>query len=536
MEKPYPRWLETAIIYEIYPQSFMDSNGDGIGDIQGIVSRLDYIRGLGVNTIWLNPIYDSPFRDAGYDVRDYLSIAPRYGTMDDLRSLVKTARERGIRIILDFIPGHTSDEHPWFRQSSRHERNRYSDRYVWTKETFDWTPGTERFVNGLFPRNGGYLPNFFPFQPALNYGYAHPRAPWQLATNHPAVLELREEMISIMRFYLELGVSGFRVDMAHSLVKEDTDFRETRKLWRDIRSRLENQFPDMAMVSEWSCPRQSIATGFHVDFYIHFGVAGYNAMLRNEMAHDANPPRVSSWFDARGRGEPRTFAREFTEHLLETRDRGFISVPSGNHDMFRVSDGRSDEDLKLVFAFLLTLPGIPQLYYGDELGMRNLKGLPSKEGGYARTQARTPMPWDDGPNAGFSAAAAADLYLPIGEENFGRNARAAERDPSSLLSFVREMIALRASRPALGNTAFFQPFVPREGSYPFAYARTSDDEALLVVLNPADNPRGGDFDIPLFTGTRGLVSGTEGLIERRGGAVRIEAPARSYGIYELQRG
>ncbi|WP_278814373.1 alpha-amylase family glycosyl hydrolase, partial [Bifidobacterium pullorum] len=176
---PRPQWLATARFYEIYPQSFADSNGDGIGDIPGIVSRLDYIRDLGCNALWINPCFDSPFKDAGYDVRNYLKVAPRYGTNDDLITLFDEAHRRGMHVLLDLVPGHTSEEHPWFRISSRAERNQYSDRYIWTDS---WMSGADGlpFVGGEAPRDGTYVLNFFKCQPALNYGFAHPERPWQM--------------------------------------------------------------------------------------------------------------------------------------------------------------------------------------------------------------------------------------------------------------------------------------------------------------------------------------------------------------------
>jgi maltose alpha-D-glucosyltransferase/alpha-amylase len=534
--RPYPEWLEKAVIYNIYPPSFMDSNGDGIGDLPGITSRLKYLHWLGVDTLWLNPINDSPFRDGGYDIRDYYAIAPRYGTMDDLESLIGAAKSLGMRILMDLVPGHTSDEHPWFRESARAERNPYSDRYVWADGVMGDAAGSGAFIGGLCGRDARYLPNFFPFQPALNYGYAKPQAPWQLPVDHPSARRMRDEMTAIMRRYLSMGIAGYRVDMASSLIKGDPGHVETRRLWQGIRAGIQADYPEAVLLSEWSCPREAIAAGFHIDFYIQFNVTGYNLLFRAESGRSASADRGPSWFDAGGRGDVRTFAREFGEHYAETLGRGFISVPSGNHDVPRVSEGRSDAELKALFAFLLTLPGVPQLYYGDEIGMRNVKGLPSKEGGYARTQARTPMSWDDGPNAGFSTAPAHRIYLPLGPENPGRNVKVQQADPQSLLNFVRGMIAFRRMHPALDNTGFFQPLMPRRGSYPFAYLRSADDETLLVVVNPAGEGRTADFDIPLFPGAGACLAGTPCAIEQRGEIIRIEAPPASTTVYGITAG
>ena len=173
-----PQWLDQATFYEIYPQSFADSNADGIGDIPGIIEHLDYLLQLGCNAIWLNPLYESPFRDAGYDISDYKKVAARYGTNDDLAALFAAAHARGMHVLLDLVPGHTSNEHPWFRQSATDSPNLYDDRYIWTGNWIEGGDGLP-FIGGEEARDGAYIVNFFAFQPALNYGFAHPRKGWQ---------------------------------------------------------------------------------------------------------------------------------------------------------------------------------------------------------------------------------------------------------------------------------------------------------------------------------------------------------------------
>ena len=231
-----PKWLETALFYEIYPQSFRDTNGDGVGDLPGILEKLDYIQGLGFNAIWMNPCYLSPFGDAGYDVQDYKQIAPRYGTMADMEKLIAEMHRRGMHLLLDLVPGHTSEEHEWFLKSSQKEPNEYSDRYIWT------TPDT-KIVFGLNKargtREGLYHYNFYPIQPSLNYGFAKVTQPWQTPAGAPAVQKTIEGVKDIIRFWLQKGVDGFRVDMAFSLVKDDGPGRpETIKVWQKI-------FPDI---------------------------------------------------------------------------------------------------------------------------------------------------------------------------------------------------------------------------------------------------------------------------------------------------
>ena len=217
--------LESEVLYQIYPQSFADSNGDGIGDLAGITSKLDYLADLGITMIWLNPIFDSPFKDAGYDVRDYYQIAPRYGTTEDLVTLVEQAHRHGIKVLLDLVPGHTSEEHAWFQQSAQPEPNEFSDRYIWTEHAFDNGAGLP-FIGGEYDRNGTYILNFFKSQPALNYGFHQLNRPWQQSPDAPGPMATRQAMVEVMKHWLELGCDGFRVDMADSLVKFDTEDKQ----------------------------------------------------------------------------------------------------------------------------------------------------------------------------------------------------------------------------------------------------------------------------------------------------------------------
>ena len=183
-------WLKDAIFYEIYPQSFYDTNGDGIGDLNGVTEKLDYVKSLGCNAVWLNPCFDSPFKDAGYDVRDYKKVAPRYGVNTDLYRLFGEAHRRGLRVILDLVPGHSSEEHPWFLESKKAERNAYSDRYIWSNFCFEGCGGLN-YVAGESERDGVYILNFFKCQPALNYGFLHPDKPWQCAVDSEAARDPR---------------------------------------------------------------------------------------------------------------------------------------------------------------------------------------------------------------------------------------------------------------------------------------------------------------------------------------------------------
>jgi glycosidase len=480
-----PRWLEDAVFYEIYPQTFFDSNADGIGDLPGITQKLDYLQYLGVNALWLNPCFESPFQDAGYDVSDFYKVAPRYGTNEDLRALFAEAGKRGIRVILDLVAGHTSAAHPWFRESCRQERNQYSDWFIWTDSVWAQNVPGQQLVIGYAERDGNYLPNFFHFQPALNYGFAtpDPAHPWQQPVDSPGPKAVRAELRKIMKFWLDLGASGFRVDMAGSLVKDDPGGRETSRLWREIRAWLDRDYPEAAIVSEWSNPAIAIPAGFHVDFLLPFASPGYQSLFRKPAAPDAN------CFFHRECGDIRAFLDEYQPLLESTRGKGWIAIPSGNHDTVpRLGDGRDVRDLAVAFLFLLSMPGVPFIYYGDEIGMRSTPDLPSKEGGYNRTGARTPMQWDGSDSAGFSTAPTGRWYLPE-DPAPGRPAVDSQRGAEgTLLEIVRRLIALRKEHVALQAGGLFEPVYAEKGKSPFLYRRKTDGEEILVGINPAEQP------------------------------------------------
>lgn len=538
-----PKWLEQAIIYEIYPQSFYDTNGDGIGDLQGVIEKLDYVQALGADTIWLNPCFESPFGDAGYDISDFYKVAPRYGTNEDLKHLFDEARRRGIRVLLDLVAGHTSIECEWFKQSARHERNEYSDWYIWSNNIWTRTPpgSRQQFIAGTTERNGGYLPNFFPFQPALNYGFANPDPdlPWQQPVDAPGPKAVRAELKKIMKYWLDMGASGYRVDMAASLVKEDPGSRATIELWREIRAWLDRVYPEAVLISEWGRPDRAIRAGFHIDFYLggSFG-NGYTSLFRKQYGRGAGGVGQGfSFFDAEGLGNIMEFLDEYLPRFRATQKAGYICIFSGNHDTSpRLGRHRSFQDLSVAFTFLLTMPGVPKIYYGDEIGMLGVPGLPSKEGGYMRTEARTPMQWDHGPNAGFSTAPAEKLYLPVEADLGERTVADQEQDANSLLNTIRRLCQLRREHPALGNRSDFHVVYARPGRYPFAYLRQGEGEQVLVVVNPAD--RAVEVDLPAEALTSSLempkvLWGGEGGLRRTAAGWKITLPAVQAGVYQL---
>ncbi len=478
------QWLKDAVFYEIYPQSFYDTNADGIGDINGIIEKLDYVKSLGCNALWINPCYDSPFRDAGYDVRDYRKVAPRYGTNEDLYRLFEQAHQRDMRVLLDLVPGHTSEEHAWFRQSQRAEPNEYSNRYIWTSH---WWMGCADmpYIGGESERAATYILNFFKCQPALNYGFLQPREPWQLPMDHPDALATREAIKDVMRFWLSHGCDGFRVDMANSLVKHDDAVKSgTSAVWRDVRAMLDAEFPDAALVAEWSAPKQALRAGFDMDFCLNNPDTGYSTLMR-----DYDNPVDNSYFrkDAPDRDIER-FLRVYRDWYEDTVGLGYISLVTCNHDTIRPRRSLEPEELKLAYAFLFTMPGVPFLYYGDEIGMRYLD-LPTKEGGYHRTGSRTPMQWDDTGNLGFSKGSADALYLPVDPAADAPTVKGQEDDPDSLLNAVRALLKLRHEQADLQADAVFEA-VCTEKNKPFVYRRGD----LLLAVNPSGKELSADLD------------------------------------------
>ncbi len=477
---PHPQWLDHAVFYEIYPQSFCDTNADGIGDFEGIIRKLDYIVELGCNALWLNPCFASPFRDAGYDVSDYYTAAPRYGTNEDLKRLFAEAHRRDMHVFLDLVPGHTSIDHPWFRESCKGTPNPYTDRYVWSDSVWEKLPDSNALV-GVSERVGTCLVNFFSHQPALNYGFYNIERPWQQPMDAPGPQATVAEMKKVMDFWLSLGCDGFRVDMAHSLVKNDPDHKGTIALWQGIRRWLDEAHPGAALVSEWGDPSQSLAAGFHMDFLLHFGPSHYNEVFRSE----------EPYFSARGKGTIKPFMDHYLRYREAAGENGLIAFPSGNHDMERMARCLTQEEMALAFAFILTMPGVPFVYYGDEIGMRYVENLLSVEGGYERTGSRSPMQWDGSANAGFSAAPPEKLYIQTDPDANRPTVAAQMADPVSLWHEVQALIRLRRAHPALDNTGGFE--LLRAEGYPLVYRRTGGGETVTVAVNPSPDP----FSLPI---------------------------------------
>ena len=529
-----PEWLDKAVFYQIYPQTYYDSNGDGVGDLQGIIQKLDYVKSLGITAIWLNPFYESPFRDAGYDITDFYKVAPRYGSNADAKKLFEEAHKRGIHVIIDYVASYTSIDHPWFKASCDPKPNKYSNWFVWTNST--WFPGMDKyktgFIQGYCERDGMFMNNFFWHQPALNYGYANPdpQQPWQLATNHPDVMALKAEMNNVMRFWLNLGCDGFRCDMAGSLVKND-DGKETSKYWKTVREFLDKEYPGTFMVSEWSYPKDALRGGFNADFFHWFN--GYDDLFSKEKIRNSNHDG-HSFFDSEGKGDISHFLELYMDQYNNSKVNGYISVPFGNHDLPRIkNNGRTDKDLEVIFAFMLTMPGTPFIYYGDEIGMKQLEGLPHIEGSYmGRAGDRTPMQWNQSANKGFSNVSAEKLYRAVDLSSDAPDAASEEKDPNSLLNQVKKLINIHNTEPAFLAYAEFVPVYAEKDKYPLAYIRANGKDRLLVVINPANRNADASFLVNYKIAKPKLILG-EGEIINNKNEVSVKLKPVSYAIFRV---
>ena len=451
-----PKWLENAVIYQVYPSSYKDSDGNGIGDIQGVISKLDYISSLGVTAIWFNPLFESGWIDGGYDVLDFYKVDPRFGTNNDLVELVQKAHAKGIKVMLDLVAGHTSDKHPWFLQSAQDTNLQYSDYYIWSDRLPDdkarkdlekmlkdpnyMQNTTGKWMTSDYPRAKYYYKNFYACQPALNYGYANPdpSRPWEQGVDAPGPKAVRQELKNILAFWYSKGVDGFRVDMASSLVKNDRDKREIMRLWREMRAWQDANYPERVLMAEWNDPKYCLAGGFNVDMNLN-SVKSANRRMYFDTKHQADG---GSYFSLNGGAPslkdlygnpwpedkldlettPGQMLKSYYDYITDvfdwTRDWGYFASITGNHDHLRFNTGARNDpsQLKVMMTWIMTMP-LPILYYGDEIGLRSLVDLPNVEGanhnGKERAGGRSPMQWNSEPNAGFSTCAPENIYISV---------------------------------------------------------------------------------------------------------------------------
>ena len=530
-------WLHDAVMYEVYPQSFADSNGDGIGDLRGVIERLDHIASLGIDTLWFNPCFASPFVDAGYDVSDYLRIAPRYGSNEDMVELVAEAKRRGIRVLLDLVAGHTSIDHPWFKRELHAEGpDPGGDRYVWCKElpVREWSldvPGTPAWVPSPGPRPGWYLKNFFDEQPALNFGWAHvgEGEPWRDAVDAPGPQRNIQALKDIMAFWLERGVAGFRIDMAFSLVKDDGDMERgqqlTAALWGEIREWLDTAYPDAVIVPEGKEPRTGAPLVFHADFFLVIH-AGACQPVRQPLRGRAAVPGAAGavlrrswpWEHAR---LPRRLDRRQEAGPRTARDH-LHGRPRFRPAAMRAADRRAARRRADVPAHL-GVGALPLLRRRDRDALP--PGLPDVEGSichpaYNRAGCRTPMQWDDGPNAGFSTADPSDSTCPLTPIPHARRSPRKSETPTPRSTWSSDSSPCEGRHPRSAGRATTR--VLHDG-YPFAYLR---GDTHLIVVNPRRDPA---------TFSTGELSGAAPLLASGISVVgdTLTAEGFAYGIFAL---
>jgi alpha-glucosidase len=482
-------WWRTGILYQLYPRSFADANGDGHGDLEGVIEHLDHLAWLGVDAIWLNPIHPSPNADWGYDVADYLDVHPDFGDLATLDRLVARAREHDIGVILDLVPNHTSDHHPWFMDARSSRTAPHRDWYVWADAASDGSP-----PNNWVSVFGGsawtwdeaseqyYLHNFLPEQPDLNW--------WND--------DVRSAFDDILRFWFDRGIAGFRIDVAHGIVK-DLDLRDNPlavegddALTRALGQRQEfnmNRPEVHDVIRRW----RTIADGYpHEPILVgETWVADLTRLMRfygdgtDELHLALNVPFVFAAF-----GDEMRLIVEQEEAAIPAD--AWPTWTGSNHDAARFPTRWCDGDdgkVRAALVMLLTLRGTPILYYGDEIGMPDtavpqdrlkdpvgLRGWPVDPG---RDRARTPMPWTDAPNGGFTIPHV-EPWLPMGDTS--RNVEGQRDDPTSVLTLTRRLIELRRARRSLQDAAYRA--IPTPAGI-WGWARGDD---TLVMVNHSDGP------------------------------------------------
>jgi alpha-glucosidase len=481
-------WWQRGVIYQIYPRSFMDANGDGIGDLPGILSRLDHLAWLGVDAVWVSPFYPSPMADFGYDVSDHRDVDPMFGTLADADALIAGAHARGIKVILDYVPNHTSDRHPWFVEARASRASARRDWYVWR----DARPGGGPPTNWLSHFGGPA----WTLDPATGQYYYHAflREQPDLDWRNPAA---EAAMLDILRFWLDRGVDGFRVDAVAELF-EDRAFRDNppNPAYRPDEPLYRSQLPvystDQPEVHDAIAKMRAVVDRYEdrmiiteaylpVDrLVMYYGRGGRGAHLPFNFQLIRLPWQARTIADAIDAYEQRLDADNWPNWVL------------GNHDRHRIASRVGPGQARVAAMLLLTLRGTPTIYYGDEIGMPDVpipeervqdpweKNVPGF--GLGRDPERTPMQWDASPNAGFTRGTP---WLPVGADYRSRNVAAQAADPRSMLSLHRRLLALRRAEDAL-SVGRYVP-VPADGDL-LAYGREAGDRGFLVALNLGSRP------------------------------------------------
>jgi alpha-glucosidase len=510
------RWWQRGVVYEIYARSFADANGDGVGDLAGIRSRLDYLSWLGIDAIWITPTFPSPMVDGGYDVADYTGVHPLFGTLDEFDGLLADAHARSIQVLLDLVPNHTSDQHPWFVAARGSRTDPKRDWYIW-RDPVDGGP-----PNNWLSEFGGPA---WTFDPDTGQFYYHAFAAAQPDLNWRN-RDVRAAMYAAMRFWLDRGVDGFRVDVMWHLIKDEA-FRDN-PLNPDYVEGVGSPYHRLVPVYSADQPE------------VHDVVAEMRAVLdeyedRLVIGEIYLPvDRLVDYYGRDGRGAHLPFNFQLIGAAWDARqiqlriDRYEGLLPEnawpnwvlGNHDQERLASRIGLAQARVAAVLLLTLRGTPTLYYGEELGLEN-SPIPAgqvddvrelNQPGRGRDPYRTPMPWDASESAGFTSARP---WLPVGEANRPRNVAAARDDPDSMLSLYRRLIGLRRREPALALGSYRS--VPAKGSL-LAYRRAHGGRELLIVLNLSS--QAGRLKLPAeFASARSVF----GISDPRPGAAHQES-------------
>jgi maltose alpha-D-glucosyltransferase/alpha-amylase len=503
-----PHWYKRAVFYEVLIRGFADSNGDGTGDIRGLISKLDYLEWLGVDCLWLLPIYSSPLRDGGYDISDYFQILPEFGDLGDFVSLVDEAHRRGIRIIADLVMNHTSDEHPWFQASRSDPDGPFGDFYVWSdtderypdariifvdteKSNWSWDP-----VRGQY-----YWHRFFSHQPDLNY-------------DNP---DVQEAMLEVLRFWLDLGIDGFRLDAVPYLyVRDNTNgenLPETHDYLKRVRKEVDAKYADRVLLAEANQWPSDVVEYFgnddecHMAFHFPLMPRIFMAVRRESrypiseiLAQTPQIPQNCQWG---------IFLRnhdELTLEMVTDEERDYMWAEYAKDPRMKANIGirrrlaplldNSRDQMELFTALLLSLPGSPVLYYGDEIGMGDNIYLGDRDG------VRTPMQWSPDRNAGFSTSDPARLYLPlIMDPVYGYqalNVEAGQRMQTSFLAWTKRMIEVRKRHPVFGLGTYEE--LGASNPSVFAYVREFGDDRVLCVANLSRFAQPVELDLRRFEG------------------------------------
>jgi maltose alpha-D-glucosyltransferase / alpha-amylase len=504
-----PLWFKTAVFYEIHLRGFYDGDGDGSGDFRGLTEKLDYLQWLGVDCIWLLPMYQSPLRDGGYDIADFFAVHEDYGVIEDVRRFIDETHQRGMRVIADLVMNHTSSEHPWFQEARSSPDSPKRDWYVWSDTKDRYKDARIIFVdaetsNWTWDEQAGayYWHRFFHHQPDLNY-------------DNP---EVQEAMLDVLRFWLDLGLDGFRLDAVPYLFERDgtncENLEETHAYLRRVRREVEENYPDRVLLAEANQWPADVVDYFgdgdecHMAF--HFPVMP--RMFMSARREDATPileildqtppiPDNCQWG---------LFLRnhdELTLEMVTDDERDYMYKEYAKDPRMRINLGirrrlaplldNGRAEIELMTAILFSLPGSPVLYYGDEIGMGDNVYLGDRDG------VRTPMQWTGDRNGGFSTADFAQLYAPPSMDPVygfqALNVEAQLRTPSSLLRWTHRFIALRKEHPVFGLGSY-EP-VRSANKRIFAHIRRYEREALLCVHNLARSAQAVQLDLSEFEGS-----------------------------------